>query len=111
MYTTIARYLKNNNISVENTVFDASDITNEDKYLKAVFINNNTNNQAKISCYIKTNDNMNYYMFPRNLIVETGDSVSAIQKVLPLNNGDSVIFVSNVIGLECSLIIDYDKNS
>lgn len=110
MYTTTTRYLKNNNL-IPNVVFDSSDITNTDKHLKAVFLVNETQNQARVSCYIKTVDDMDYYLFPQNIIVEPGDSVSAIQKILPLNNGDSVMFQSTITGVECSLIIDYDKNS
>lgn len=34
---------------------------------------------------------MDYYIFPKNMLMEEDDSQSVIQKVLPLNNSDKTI--------------------
>ena len=45
------------------------------------------------------------------MMMEAGDSQSAIQKALPLNDGDMIMFQSTKAGAECSVIIDYDSAS
>lgn len=106
MYSTVTKYLKTTNTN-ENVVFNASELEYDERYLKAVFITNETNTDAKINCSIRDEDNNDYFLFPKNLIVKAGDSVSAIQKTLMFNDNEKVIFKSSITGIECSLIIDY----
>ena len=108
MYSTTSRYVKTTNTRVQ-TVLNGTDLNKySDKHIKAIFLANGTNRTLKVSCYIQGEDGLDYYIFPKNLIMEPGDSQSAIQKALPLNNGDKIMFQSNPKGAECSVIIDYD---
>ena len=111
MYQTITRYIKTTN-NQEQVLFRSEEITNKDKFLKAVFMVNETNTDGVVAtCLIRNPNEDDYYMFPKTQKMKAGDSVSAIQKTLILNDDDVIIFKSSVAGVECSLIIDYDPQS
>jgi len=109
MYKTITKYVEaaaNNDV----IIFSGSEIPNEEKFLKSVFIVNGTNNNGKASCYIENSNNEIYYLFSPVQILKSGDSFSAIMKPLPIND-DDVIYFRGTEGTECSLIIDYSTQA
>ena len=111
MYSTTTRYKKTTDTTLQ-TVYNGTDLNKyTDKHIKAVFLTNGTEADLRVSCYIRTSDGLDYYIFPKNMMMEAGDSQSAIQKALPLNDGDMIMFQSTKAGAECSVIIDYDSAS
>lgn len=111
MYSTTTRYKETTNTTLQ-TVYNGTDLNKySDKHIKAVFLANGTDGDLRVSCYIRTTDGLDYYIFPKNMLMEAGDSQSAIQKALPLNDGDKIMLQSSKKGVECSVIIDYDPAS
>ena len=111
MYSTITKYRKSTKTTLQ-TVYNWADLNKySDKHIKAVFLTNGSNGDLSKSCYIKTSEGLDYYIFLKNMLMEAGDSQSSIQKVWPLNNSDKIMFQISKKGAECSVIIDYDLAS
>ncbi len=83
MYSTITKYRKSTNTTLQ-TVYNWAYLNKYPHiHIKAVFLINGINGDLHKSYYIKTSEGLDYYIFPKNMLMEAGDSQSSIQKVLP----------------------------
>ena len=99
--------IKLSDVNREIELFKASEIIAEDRLLKGVFVANETNNNALISCYIKSNNT--YNLIPANSLLMAADRMTIIQKGLIFNDNDIVCIKSNIANIDFSIDIVYDN--